>query len=103
MTIYLATLWMLFGVAVHFLTVLASLEDAGTPISPLAYLKLHPYRAALMVSASFMLLIIVNEMHQLTQVTALLLGYTCQEANDRLRQRANTTILKKEKDDVQNK
>lgn len=92
MNIYLATALMLFGVGVHFLSVLASLEDAGTPISPLAYLKLHPFRAALMVCASFIVLLVVNELHQLTQITAVLVGYTCQDANDRLRQRANSRI-----------
>lgn len=89
MNLYLATALMLFGVGVHFLSVLASLEDEGKVFTPWGYLRLHPYRAALMVCASFILLLIVNEMQQLTQITAVLIGYTCQDANDRLRQRAN--------------
>ena len=92
MNLYLATALMMFGVGVHFLTVLASLEDAGQTFTPWGYLKLHPYRAALLVCASFILLLVVNEMNQLTQITAVLIGYTCQDANDRLRRNANVRM-----------
>jgi hypothetical protein len=92
MNLYIATALMLFGVGVHFLSVLADLEESGQSMTPWGYLRQHPYRAALMVCASFILLLVANELHQVTQLTAVLIGFTCQEANDRLRRSANAKL-----------
>lgn len=96
MNIYLATALMLFGVLVHFLSVLMALEDAGTRIGALDYLRAHPYRAAFMVCISFVSLLIANELGQLTQLTAVLIGYACQDQADRVRQRANAKTSNEE-------
>lgn len=92
MNLYLATGLMLFGCVVHFLSVLMALEDAGDHVTPLSYLRQHPYRAAFMVCVSFIALLIANELDQLTQLTAILIGYTCQDQADRVRQRANARM-----------
>lgn len=91
MNLYLATLCMLFGVLVHFLSVLMALEDAGTTTSPVAYLKLHPYRAGFMVCISFLALLGAQAVGELNILSAVMVGYLCQDQADRLRQRANNT------------
>lgn len=92
MNIYVATGLLLFGVVCHFLQTLAALEDAGNGMSALAYIKSHPYRAASMVTAAFVLMLVTRELGQLTNVTAVLIGYSCQSAADTLRARANARL-----------
>jgi hypothetical protein len=72
--------------------VLAALEDAGTNITPLAYLRKHPYRSASMVVCAFLVMIAVNAAGQLTDVGALLIGFSCQAAADSLRARASAQM-----------
>lgn len=99
MNLYLAIACMLFGIVIHFLIVLTAAEDAGQKLTPVGYLREHPYRAALMVCASLVAVLIANELHQLTPLTAVLIGVACQDQADRIRQRANsriTAILEKD-------
>lgn len=92
MNLYLATALMLFGVVVHFVEALALLEEAGQHLTPLAYLRQHPYRSLAMVLTAFILLMILNAAGELTKTAAVLVGYTCQSAADRIRQRANARM-----------
>jgi len=92
MNLWLATALMLFGCVVHFLSVLMVLEDAGQHLKPWAYLKLHPYRALFMACTSFIALLVVDEIEMLNPLTAVLVGYTCQDQADRIRQRANARM-----------
>src|SRR3954471_15361175 len=85
MNLYLATALMLFGICAHFLTVLSELEEAGTSMTPLAYLKQHPYRAASMAVCAFILLLAANAAGELTHLSAVLIGFSCQTAADQLR------------------
>jgi hypothetical protein len=101
MNLYLATAWLVFGCLAHFLTVLAALEDAGTNITPLAYLRTHPYRAASMVMCAFILMLAANAAGQLTDLAAVLIGFSCQAAADSLRARASAQMnLSKEPPNV---
>lgn len=92
MNLYLATALMLFGCIVHFVEALALLEEAGERLTPLGYLRQHPYRALSMVLTAFILLFMLNAAGELTKVAAVLVGYTCQGAADRVRQRANARM-----------
>ncbi len=92
MNLYLATALMLFGCVVHFVETLAVLEEAGEHLTPWAYLKQHPYRALSMVLTAFILLLVINAAGELSKVAAVLIGYTCQNAADRIRQRANARM-----------
>src|SRR5262245_52676234 len=80
-----ATGLMFLGVAVHFAVVMAGLEDAGERYTPFGYLRLHPWRAVSMVLCAWLLLWVCHELGELTRVTAVLIGFTCQTAADRLR------------------
>lgn len=94
MNIYIATGLLLFGVGAHYLQVLAALEAAGTHLTPLAYLRQHPYRFASMLVTAFIAMLVVRELGELTKVAAVLLGYTCQNAADIIRKRANSRMNK---------
>jgi hypothetical protein len=80
-----ATGLMFLGVVVHFVVVMAGLEDAGERYTPLGYLRLHPWRAVSMVLSAWLLLWMCHELGELTRVTAVLIGFSCQSAADRLR------------------
>lgn len=88
MNLYLAAGAMLGGIAAHFLEVLWALEESGTRITPFGYIAQHPYRVASTVASAFLLLLVTNELGQLTVVTAALIGYACQDAARKLQQRA---------------
>lgn len=92
MNLYLATALLIFGCLAHFLTVLAALEESGANITPLAYLKSHPYRAASMVVCAFVLMLAANAAGELTNLSAVLIGFTCQSAADSLRARASARM-----------
>lgn len=92
MNLYLATAWLLFGVLAHFLIVLSALEETGAKIKPLDYLKSHPYRAASMVVCSFILMLFANAAHELTNLAAVLIGFSCQASADSLRARASARL-----------
>lgn len=88
-SLWLATLLMAAGIVVHFVQKMAELEDAGQIFTPLGYLRLHPWRAAMLVSTAWLLLYVTFLTGELTKVTAILFGYSCQAAADTLRARAN--------------
>lgn len=92
MNLYLATALLIVGCLTHFLLVLAALEDAGTNITPLEYLRRHPYRAASMVMCAFILMLAANAAGELTNLSAILIGFSCQGAADSLRARASARM-----------
>jgi hypothetical protein len=87
--LWLATALMVVGVVVHFVQKMAELEDAGQIFTPLGYLRLHPWRAAALVTSAWGLLWVCFATGELSRVTAFLIGYSCQAAADVLRARAN--------------
>lgn len=93
-SLLLGTGLMAIGVLVHFVLKLAELEDKGQHYSPLAYLRIHPWRAASMVLCAWLLLYICHAMGELTRVAAVLIGFSCQAAADTLRARANARLSK---------
>jgi hypothetical protein len=88
-SLLLATGLMFLGVIVHFALVMSDLEDKGQHYTPFGYLRLHPYRALSMVLCAWLLIYVFHAMGELTRVTAVLTGFTCQAAADRLRAVAN--------------
>lgn len=91
-SLLIATGLMLFGILVHFALVMRDLEDKGQHYSPLAYLRLHPWRAFSMLLCSWACLWVAHEMGELTRLTAFLIGFSCQAAADRLRATANAKL-----------
>lgn len=92
MNIYLATLLLILGICAHFLKKLADEEDQGVHITPLSYLRQHPYRAACMVLSAFLLMLLWHWMEMLNPPLALLTGVGCSSAADTLRQRAEARL-----------
>ncbi len=86
---WLASALMGLGIVVQFVVKMASLEDAGEHYSPLSYLRLHPWRAAALVLTAWLALYVCFAMGEVTKVTAVLIGFGCEQANDWLRARAN--------------
>lgn len=93
MSLALAYLLMILGVAGFFLQTLAQLEDGGQTFTPLGYLRQHPYRWTSMIFAASALLWMLQAAGQLHDaVSAFSIGYMCQAANETLRARANARI-----------
>lgn len=84
-----ASALMLLGVVVQFVVKMATLEDAGEHYTPLGYLRLHPWRGAALVLTGWLMLWVCHEMGEVTRVTAVLIGFGCEQANDWLRAMAN--------------
>lgn len=85
---------MFLGIVVHFVLVMRDLEDKGQHYTPLGYLRLHPWRAASMILCAWLLLYVCFAMGECTRVTAVLIGFSCQTAADRLRAQANARANK---------
>jgi hypothetical protein len=92
LSMLLASALMFLGVIAQFIQKMAELEDAGQGMTPWAYLRAHPYRAASMVMASEILLFVWQAMGELSVVSSILTGYACQSAAETLRARANSRI-----------
>jgi hypothetical protein len=85
---------MLAGIIVSFVVKMAILEDAGQHYTPVGYLRLHPWRSLALVLTTWALLYVFHEMGELTRVSAVLLGFTCEQSNDTLRALANKRTTK---------
>jgi hypothetical protein len=90
----LASALMFLGTVVHFVLTLADLEDKGQHYTPYGYLKLHPWRALSLVMCAWLALYVSFAMGECTRVAAVLIGFSCQTAADRLRARANAKASK---------
>lgn len=93
MNLAIAYLLMLLGVLGFFLQTMAEIEDAGQHLSPLGFLRQHPYRWASMIfaaSAALWMLHAAGQLHD--AVSAFSIGYMCQAANETLRARANARL-----------
>lgn len=80
---------MLLGVVAQFVLKMAAFEDAGEHYTPYGYLRIHPWRAAALIITAWIALYVTHEMGELTRVTAVLIGFGCEQANDWLRALAN--------------
>lgn len=87
-TLLFASGLMLLGVLVQFVAKMALLEDAGAKPSAFAYLRDHPYRSIFLLLSAWLGLYICHEMHELTRVTAVLIGFGCETAAAGLHKKA---------------
>jgi hypothetical protein len=88
----LAFALMLVGILAQFVARMATLEDSGKVPSAWQYLREHPYRCISLVASCSILILVFQDLGQLNAVTAILTGYTCQDAADRLRIRAKAKL-----------
>lgn len=75
------------GIVGNLLLNLYKLEQAGTILSPLAYIRMHPYQYAVMVLFAYLLLAMTYFMGQLNYVVAITVGVLADQAHDTLRAR----------------
>lgn len=86
------TLLMLLGTFGPFLQTMAALEEAGKSVSPIGYLRAHPYRVLNMLVSSELMLFVFEAMGELTAVAAILTGFACQHASEAMRRRAEARL-----------
>jgi hypothetical protein len=88
----MCALLVLFGICFHFLLKLSELESQGKIVTPWAYWRDHPYTSLTVVMGAYAFLLLSHFMHELTYVTALLIGIACNSIGDKLRARAEAAI-----------
>lgn len=76
------------GIIAHFVKKLYDLEQTGTIMSPLTYVRMHPYQVLMAWLGAYLLMIAFYYFAQLTPMLALLTGVACNEAFDTLRTKA---------------
>lgn len=76
------------GMLVHFLKKMADVEATGTVLSPWQHARTAPYRTALAIVSSYLLLYVYFEMNMLNPLVGLFSGMACSSAYDSLRARA---------------
>lgn len=88
------------GILGGMLKKLSDLEAAGERISPLAYLKRAPYKAALTVVGAYLFVVACYYMGWLNPVVAILAGLSGSEAFETLRARADRQFRQFEERDL---
>lgn len=80
------------GIALHVVKKLYEKEQDGNVISPLEYLRAHPYGVVMMVLGAYLLTAFWYFIGELTYVTAILTGVSANSAFDTLRMRAEAKM-----------
>lgn len=78
----------LAGMAAHFVKKLYDLEQTGTILSPITFVRQRPYATLNAIMGGLLLAGVWYLMDQLNYVTAILTGIGCSDAFDSLRARA---------------
>lgn len=96
--LWIAMLAIFPGILLHLAKRLYDLEQTGTILSPLAFIRMHPYQYVLMVLSSAMLVLLLHSVAQLTYATAILIGVAGDSVYDTLRSKAIKKIKADETD-----
>lgn len=78
----------LLGIIAHFVKRLYDLEQTGTILSPISFVRMHPYAFVSTILSAYLLGAFWYFIGQLNEVTAILTGVACNSAFDTLRARA---------------
>jgi hypothetical protein len=86
--IYVCAFLLVLGMLAHFLLRLYNLQQAGTLLSPIAYIRQQPYSVAVSVMGGILLFLALYFAGQLNEGMAIAVGVACSEALDSLRARS---------------